>query len=118
MPARNHRPATIVPPGADTLVGFAQFPGLPPFVVPAGFGARDQWSGQAMRGPGTAKSMTASDLATELSLPFVTIRLDALTSKYRGETTAKLRVSPASTVPSQPLQRQCIAMLQPDFECY
>jgi SpoVK/Ycf46/Vps4 family AAA+-type ATPase len=42
--------------------------------------------------PGTGKSMTASALATELSLPLVTIRLDALTSKYTGETAAKLRV--------------------------
>jgi SpoVK/Ycf46/Vps4 family AAA+-type ATPase len=42
--------------------------------------------------PGTGKSMTASALATELSLPLVTIRIDALTSKYTGETAAKLRV--------------------------
>jgi SpoVK/Ycf46/Vps4 family AAA+-type ATPase len=42
--------------------------------------------------PGTGKSMTASALAAELSLPLVTIRLDALTSKYTGETSAKLRV--------------------------
>ncbi len=42
--------------------------------------------------PGTGKSMTASALATELSLPLVTIRIDALISKYTGETAAKLRV--------------------------
>ena len=42
--------------------------------------------------PGTGKSMTASALATELSLPLVTIRIDALTSKYTGETSTKLRV--------------------------
>jgi len=41
---------------------------------------------------GTGKSMTASALATELSLPLVTIRIDALISKYTGETAAKLRV--------------------------
>lgn len=42
--------------------------------------------------PGTGKSMTASALAAELSLPLFTIRLDALISKYMGETSAKLRV--------------------------
>ena len=36
--------------------------------------------------------MTASALAAELSLPLVTIRIDALISKYTGETTTKLRV--------------------------
>ena len=41
---------------------------------------------------GTGKSMTASALATELSLPLVTIRIEALISKYTGETAAKLRV--------------------------
>jgi SpoVK/Ycf46/Vps4 family AAA+-type ATPase len=42
--------------------------------------------------PGTGKSMTASALATELSLPLVTIRIEALISKHAGETAAKLRV--------------------------
>ena len=41
--------------------------------------------------PGTGKSMTASVLATELGLPLFTIRLDALISKYMGETSTKLR---------------------------
>lgn len=41
--------------------------------------------------PGTGKSMTASALATELNLPLFTIRLDALISKYMGETSTKLR---------------------------
>ena len=46
-----------------------------------------------LTGPaGTGKSMTASALANELSLPLVTIRIDALVSKYTGETSAKLRV--------------------------
>ena len=46
-----------------------------------------------LTGPaGTGKSMTASALATELSVPLVTIRIDALTSKYTGETSSKLRV--------------------------
>jgi SpoVK/Ycf46/Vps4 family AAA+-type ATPase len=46
-----------------------------------------------LTGPaGTGKSMTASALATELSLPLVTIRIEALISKYTGETAAKLRV--------------------------
>ena len=42
--------------------------------------------------PGTGKSMTASALAAELSLPLVTIRIDALISKYTGETPTKLRI--------------------------
>jgi SpoVK/Ycf46/Vps4 family AAA+-type ATPase len=42
--------------------------------------------------PGTGKSMTASALAAELSLPLVTIRIDALISKYTGETPVKLQV--------------------------
>ena len=46
-----------------------------------------------LTGPaGTGKSMTASALAAELSLPLVTIRIDALISKYTGETTPKIRV--------------------------
>jgi SpoVK/Ycf46/Vps4 family AAA+-type ATPase len=46
-----------------------------------------------LTGPdGTGKSMTASALATELSLPMVTIRIDALIGKYTGEPEPKLRV--------------------------
>src|SRR6202035_2823836 len=46
-----------------------------------------------LTGPaGTGKSMTASALAAELSLPLVTIRIDALVSKYTGETTPKIRI--------------------------
>jgi GTPase SAR1 family protein len=41
--------------------------------------------------PGTGKTITASALATELSLPLFTIRLDGLITKYMGETAAKLR---------------------------
>ncbi len=41
--------------------------------------------------PGTGKTMTASVLASELSLPMYTVRLDGLLSKYMGETAAKLR---------------------------
>ncbi|WP_252974564.1 AAA family ATPase [Janibacter melonis] len=41
--------------------------------------------------PGTGKTMTASVLASELSLPMFTIRLDSLLSKYMGETAGKLR---------------------------
>ena len=48
--------------------------------------------------PGTGKSMTASALASELSLPLFTIRLDALISKYMGETSAKLRTIFDATV--------------------
>lgn len=42
--------------------------------------------------PGTGKTMTAAVLAHELDLPLFTIRLDALLSKYLGETASKLRV--------------------------
>lgn len=42
--------------------------------------------------PGTGKTMTASVLATELSLPLFTVRLDSLLSKYLGETASKLRL--------------------------
>jgi SpoVK/Ycf46/Vps4 family AAA+-type ATPase len=46
-----------------------------------------------LTGPaGTGKSLAASALAAELSLPLVTIRIDALISKYTGETTTKIRV--------------------------
>ncbi|RRD50623.1 ATP-binding protein [Arachnia propionica] len=41
--------------------------------------------------PGTGKTMTAAVLAHELSLPLLTIRLDALMSKFMGETAAKLK---------------------------
>lgn len=42
--------------------------------------------------PGTGKTMTASVLAHELSLPLFTVRLDGLMSKYMGETAGKLRL--------------------------
>lgn len=42
--------------------------------------------------PGTGKTMTASVIAHELSLPLLTVRLESLLSKYLGETAAKLRV--------------------------
>ncbi len=42
--------------------------------------------------PGTGKSMSAEVLAHELNLPLFTIQLDALMSKYMGETAAKLRL--------------------------
>lgn len=41
--------------------------------------------------PGTGKTMTASVLAGELGLPLFTVRLDALITKFMGETAAKLR---------------------------
>jgi SpoVK/Ycf46/Vps4 family AAA+-type ATPase len=42
--------------------------------------------------PGTGKTMTASVLAHELSIPLLTIRLESLLSKFMGETAGKLRV--------------------------
>ena len=42
--------------------------------------------------PGTGKTMTASVLAHELSLPMFVVRLDGLLSKYMGETASKLRI--------------------------
>jgi SpoVK/Ycf46/Vps4 family AAA+-type ATPase len=46
-----------------------------------------------LEGPaGTGKTMTASVLAHELSIPLLTIRLDSLLSKFMGETAGKLRV--------------------------
>jgi SpoVK/Ycf46/Vps4 family AAA+-type ATPase len=41
--------------------------------------------------PGTGKTMTASALAGELGLPLLLVRLDALITKFMGETAAKLR---------------------------
>lgn len=41
--------------------------------------------------PGTGKTMTAAVLAHELSLPLLSIRLDALMSKFMGETAVKLK---------------------------
>jgi SpoVK/Ycf46/Vps4 family AAA+-type ATPase len=42
--------------------------------------------------PGTGKTMTASAIAGELSLPLFTVRLDRLITRYMGETAAKLRL--------------------------
>ena len=41
--------------------------------------------------PGTGKTMTASVLAGELGIPLFQVRLDALITKFMGETAAKLR---------------------------
>jgi SpoVK/Ycf46/Vps4 family AAA+-type ATPase len=42
--------------------------------------------------PGTGKTMTASAIATELSLPLFVVRLDRLITRYMGETASKLRL--------------------------
>src|ERR1700733_1463029 len=42
--------------------------------------------------PGTGKTMTASALAGEMHLPLFTVRLEALFSRFFGETAAKLRL--------------------------
>lgn len=41
--------------------------------------------------PGTGKTLTATVLAGELGVPLFQVRLDALITKYMGETAAKLR---------------------------
>ena len=41
--------------------------------------------------PGTGKTMTAAALAGELGIPLFLVRLDALITKYMGETASKLR---------------------------
>jgi len=41
--------------------------------------------------PGTGKTLTASVIASELSLPLYTIQMDKLVNKYMGETSSKLR---------------------------
>ncbi len=41
--------------------------------------------------PGTGKTMTASVLAGELGMPLLQVRLDALITRFMGETAAKLR---------------------------
>lgn len=42
--------------------------------------------------PGTGKTMTASVLSTELSLPLYIIQFDKIVTKFMGETSAKLRL--------------------------
>ena len=42
--------------------------------------------------PGSGKTMTAEALAGQLRLPFLVIRLEALITRYMGETAAKLRL--------------------------
>lgn len=42
--------------------------------------------------PGTGKTMTAAAIAGELHLPLFSVRLDALITRYLGETASKLRL--------------------------
>ena len=41
--------------------------------------------------PGTGKTLTASIIASELSMPLYTVQMDKLVTKFMGETSAKLR---------------------------
>lgn len=41
--------------------------------------------------PGTGKTLSASVIASEISLPLYTIQMDKIVSKFMGETSAKLR---------------------------
>ena len=41
--------------------------------------------------PGTGKTLTASIIASELSLPLFTVQMDKLVTKFMGETSIKLR---------------------------
>lgn len=41
--------------------------------------------------PGTGKTLTASIIASELSLPLYTVQMDKLVTKFMGETSTKLR---------------------------
>lgn len=41
--------------------------------------------------PGTGKTLTASIIASELSLPLYTVQMDKMVTKFMGETSAKLR---------------------------
>ena len=41
--------------------------------------------------PGTGKTLTASIIASELTLPLYTVQMDKLVTKFMGETSAKLR---------------------------
>lgn len=43
--------------------------------------------------PGTGKTSTAEALAAEMNLPFLTLKLDRLITRYMGETAAKLGVA-------------------------
>lgn len=57
-----------------------------------GHGFRPQRSLLLVGPPGTGKTMTARMLAGELRMPLFVIRLDALITKFMGETAAKLRM--------------------------
>lgn len=57
----------------------------------ASYGLRNRRKILIEGNPGTGKTLTASIIASELSLPLYTVQMDKLVTKFMGETSAKLR---------------------------
>lgn len=57
----------------------------------AGFGLQNRRKILLEGPPGTGKTFTSSIIATELKLPLYTVQIDKITTKFMGETSAKLR---------------------------
>lgn len=57
----------------------------------AGFGLQNRRKILLEGPPGTGKTFTSSIIAAELKLPLYTVQIDKITTKFMGETSAKLR---------------------------
>lgn len=57
----------------------------------AGFGLQNRRKILLEGPPGTGKTFTSSIIASELKLPLYTVQIDKITTKFMGETSAKLR---------------------------